>query len=166
MDMQKLKQKVEEEIDKRLEKGIITDEIKTLGELIDIHKDIANEEYWDKKKEVMQMNYSRGYREYGEGSYNEGNYSKRGRDSRGRYSRRGNFREGEEMMDEMFGAYQSYSEGKEQYGRGNYGHTETMKSLEYMMESVVDFVEMLKKDAGSQEEVQIIQKHLKHLGEM
>ena len=158
MDMKVLKQKVEEEIDKRLEKGMITDEIKTLGELVDIHKDIANEEYWDKKKEVMQMNYNRGY--------SEGDYGRRSRDSRGRYSRRGNFREGEEMMDEMFGAYQNYSEGKEQYGRGNYGHTETMKSLEYMMESVVDFVEMLKKDAGSQEEVQIIQKHLRHLGEM
>ena len=162
MDMQILKQKVEEEIDKRLEKGMITDEIKTLGELVDIHKDIANEEYWDKKKEGMQMNYSR---EYSEG-YSEGNYSRRGRDSRGRYTRRGNFREGEDMMDEMYGAYQNYSEGKEQYSRGSYGHTETMKSLEYMMQSVVDFVEMLKRDAGSQEEVHIIQKHLKQMSDM
>lgn len=166
MDREVLKQKIEEEIDKRLEKGIITDEIKSLGELVDIHKDLANEEYWEKKKEVMQMNYSRGYREYGEESYNEGNYSRRGRDSRGRYSRRGNFREGEEMMDEMFGAYQNYSEGKDQYGKGSYGHTEAMKSLEYMMQSVADFIEMLKKDAGSQEEVHIIQKHLKQISEM
>ena len=154
MDKETLKKKIEERITKIVEQDIPTVELKSLGELVDIHKDLENEEYWDKKKEAMEMNYNRG----GYGEYSEGNYSRRGRDSRGRYSRRGNFRESDEMMEEVYGAYQEYAEG-----RGSYGHTEAMKSLEYMMQSVVDFVEMLKKDAGSQEEVQIIQKHLKHI---
>lgn len=156
MDKEKLKQKVEEEINKLIEPNIQTEHVKLLGALVDIHKDIENEEYWDKKKEVMGMNYSRGY--------SEGDYGRRSRDARGRYTRRGNFREGDPMED-MYGAYQEYSEYKE-YGANKYGHTEIMKSLEYMMESVVDFINMLKKEAASQEEMKIIQKYIREISEM
>lgn len=50
---------------------------------------------------------------------------------------------------------------------GNYSAKhDTMKSLEYMLESVVDFIEMLKKDANSQEEVQMIKEYTKQISEM
>ena len=41
-----------------------------------------------------------------------------------------------------------------------------MKSLEYMMESVVDFIEMLQEEAGSQEEVNLIKHYTKKISEM
>lgn len=80
-------------------------------------------------------------------------YSERGRDSRYR---------GDESMDNMYGAYQEYSEGRERYGN----HPSTMKSLDYMLKSVVEFIEMLKEDAGSQEEIQLIQKYTQEISDM
>lgn len=109
------------------------------------------------------------YREYGEyGNYGN-EYGRRGRDSRGRYTARGydtKYR-GEEMMNDMHEAYQEYSDGKEEMNMGNYNaKADTMKSLDYMMKSVVDFIKMLKKDANSQEEVQLIQDYTRHISEM
>ena len=49
---------------------------------------------------------------------------------------------------------------------GNYGGAETMKSLEYMLESVVDFIAMLKKEATNQEEINLIKKYTKKINEM
>lgn len=156
--MDKVKKEVEQKINEMLQQGIRTENIETLGELVDIHKDIANEEYWEAKKEVMDMNY----REYG----NEG-YGARRRDSRGRYMARGRTYRGEEMIDEMQEKYQNYSEGREEYNRGNYSaKSDTLKSLEYMMQSVVDFIEMLKQDANSQEEIHMIQKYTRQISEM
>ena len=63
--------------------------------------------------------------------------------------------------------YQNYSEGREEYNRGNYSaKSDTLKSLEYMMQSVVDFIEMLKQDANSQEEIHMIQKYTRQISEM
>ena len=170
----KVTEKVQTEINKLIKEvvddGISSDNLDYLYRLIDIHKDLANEEYWDVKKEVMSMNY----REYGE-EYSEG-YGARGRarrrDSRGRYMERGrgrgrgNYR-GEDMIDEMYENYQEYSEGREEYNRGNYGaHSTTMKSLDYMLQSVVEFIEMLKKDASSQEEMELIKKYTREISEM
>lgn len=117
------------------------------------------------------------YRNHGD----YGNYSRRGVPGsgrgRGRYGRRGvpgtgrgrysGGDEGEEMMNEMYSTYQEYAEGREEYGRGNYGaKKDTMESLDCMMQSVVDFIEMLKKDASSQEEVELIQKYTEEISEL
>ena len=112
-----------------------------------------------------------GYGNYGRENYGRESYGRgRERDSRGRYKEGGsygrNYR-GEEMLDEMYKGYQGYSEGREEYGRGNYGAKDgTMKSLEYMLQSVTDFLEMLKQDANSQEEMQLILEYAKQIGEM
>lgn len=159
-----LNMQVEKEIQEILNDGIHDNNIEMLGDLVDIHKDLANEEYWNVKKEGIEM----GYRPY-ETEY--GNYGRRRRDGRGRYMERGvnrggNYR-GDEMLDEMHEHYQRYSDGREEMTMGNYGaHSGTMKSLEYMLESVVDFIEMLKKDASSQEEVELIQKYTREISEM
>lgn len=177
--MDKLKEKVEEQIKNISQEGINDDNINVLYKLVDIHKDIENEEYWTKKKEVMEMNYGRSYGNYeegrynegryNEGSYNEGMYGRRRRDSRGRYARGNSGRryQGEDMIEDMHESYQRYSEGREEMNMGNYGaKSDTMKSLDYMLQSVVEFIEMLKKDASSQEEVQLIQKYTQHISEM
>ena len=166
---ERLEKELEDQIGIIVEDGFGYENLDKLGKLVDIHKDLANEEYWKKKEEVMDVRY-RGYdEEYG--TYGR----RRRRDSRGRYmerggnrggSRGGNYR-GEEMLDEMNEHYSRYSEGKEDMNMGNYGaHSTTMKSLDYMLQSVVEFIEMLKKDANSQEEVELIQKYTREISEM
>lgn len=158
----KLNEQVEEKICAILEESIQPGNIEMLDTLVDIHKDIANEEYWKgKENEMRYSNYGRGYREgsYGRG-YGDGSYGRRERDSRGRYK-------GHEYIDEMYGEYGRYEEGRQDYNRGNYGAKEdTLKSLEYMLQSMVDFVEMLKHDAGSQEEMQLIREYTQHVAQM
>ena len=104
-------------------------------------------------------------------NYRDSGYENYGRDNYGRYERnygrRGARYRGEEMLDEMNEHYSRYSEGKEDMNMGNYGaHSTTMKSLDYMLQSVVEFIEMLKKDANSQEEVELIQKYTREISEM
>ena len=41
-----------------------------------------------------------------------------------------------------------------------------MKSLEYMLESMVDFVKMLKHEANSQEEINLIKEYTKKISDM
>lgn len=169
--IEKVKKETETVIEQILNQGIQENNLDVLYKLVDIHKDIANEEYWQKKKEETDMRYrAYGNDGYGRNPYGEGeSYGRRSRDSRGRYTARGydtKYR-GHEMMDDMYGNYEAYTEGKEQYGRGNYGAKEdTMMSLEYMLESMVNFVEMLKEDASSQEEVNLIKKYTKKISEM
>lgn len=164
--LEKTKKEVEKSINKIVEQGIQTGTVDTLYKLIDIHKDIENENHW-KKKEGNDMRY------YDENMYGGG----RRRDSRGRYMADGrssnynnnyetNYR-GHEYIDDMYNNYGNYIENKEQFSRGNYNAKNgTMKSLEYMLQSVVDFVEMLKNDAQSQEEVELIKRYTRQISEM
>lgn len=50
----KIKELVETKIEKLLETGIQVGNIDYFGRLVDIHKDIENEEYWKVKKEVLE----------------------------------------------------------------------------------------------------------------
>ena len=163
---EKVKNKVEDKIKQIIDVGIQLDNVDYLYKLIDIHKDIENEEYWKFKKEGIKMRYNTNY---GRDDYDReeyGNYGRRGRDSRGRYMARGNYR-GEEMIDDMREMYGDYSESREEYDRGNYGAKEdTMKSLDYMLKSVVQFMQMLESDASSEEEVQLIKKYARKISEM
>ena len=160
--MEELTKKIEDQIKAITEQGIQPNNVDYVYKLIDIHKDIANEEYWKQKEEKMM------YREpYGRDVMEP--YGRRRRDSKGRYMEgydRRRYR-GEDMLDEMHEHYSRYAEGKEEHGRGNYGAKEgTLKSLEYMLESVTDFLEMLKRDANSQEEMELIQEYTRHISEM
>ena len=155
----KVKELVEKGINKTIEDGIQTSNLDTLGKLVDIYKDIANVEHW-KKEEENDMRYDRRYRDYTREPYSREPYGRRRRDSRGRYM-------GDEMMNDMHEAYRDYSDGREEMNMGNYGaKDDTMKSLEYMMQSVVQFIEMLERDANSQEEIEIIKDYTRQISEM
>ena len=143
----KVKELVEKGINKTIEDGIQTSNLDTLGKLVDIYKDIANVEHW-KKEEENDMRYDRRYRDYTREPYSREPYGGRRRDSRGRYM-------GDEMMNDMHEAYRDYSDGND-----------TTKSLEYMMQSVVQFIEMLEKNANSQEEIEIIKDYTRQISEM
>lgn len=136
-------------IDETLDTGINTGNLKNLGELVDIYKDI---------KEVECMQYN-GYNNYG-------NYSSYGREAYGRRGYDAKYR-GHDYMDRMAGEYGRYEAGREEYNRGNYGAKEdTLKSLEYMLESAVDFFKMLKSEAKSQEEMHMIHEYTRKIAEM
>lgn len=157
--------KTQEEVEKLIktvtENGLQASNVQLLYQLIDIHKDIENEKYWKNKEEAMR--YMRD--DYGPEDYRGG----RSRDSRGRYmgDRRSESYRGQRVLDEMYNGYRNYNDGKEEYNRGNYGaRNETMRSLEGMLESVTDFIEMLQNDASSQEEVDMIKHYTRKISEM
>ena len=152
--MDKICEQVEELIGKISEEGIHADNVELLGELVDIHKDIANEKYWDVKKEGIKMRY-RGYDEY-----NEGSYGRRGRDSRGRYTGRGMMHEGEEMIEEMREHYGNYMEG------GRYNGPEKDKAFNYMLQSAEEFFMHLMDEAENPEQIQKIKRTARKISEM
>lgn len=159
--LEKLKQETEKKIEEVMKQGLQPNNIDMLYSLVDIHKDIANEEHWKEKGEHMR--YSSGYGEHREMEHDT--YGRRKRDSRGRYmddGMRDRRYRGHEMIDEMYDGYTEYHEGRNRYGTG----PETMEPLEAMLESVVDFVEILKRDAGSQEEMDLIRHYTKKISEM
>lgn len=51
---EKVKNLVETKIEKLMETGVQVGNVDYFYKLIDIHKDMANEEYWDMKKEVLE----------------------------------------------------------------------------------------------------------------
>lgn len=163
--LKKIKEQTEKKLKEISEVGITAENLDNLYKLIDIHKDLENENYWKVKEENYM--YRDDYRNYG----NYDNYGGgRRRDSQGRYMGdnsygRHNYR-GQKYLDNMYDDYNRYSEGKEMANRGNYGaKDDSMKSLEYMMDSVVCFVEMLKEEA-TPEEMEIIRKHARKISEM
>ena len=119
-------------------------------------------------------NYNGNYNDggYSEGGYREGgNYGRRGVPGTGRGRSRGRYRGysggPEEQLNEMQEHFGAYSESREAANSGNYGaEQDTKKALEYMLQSVCQFMEMLEREAGSQEEAQMIKKYAKKIGEM
>lgn len=155
--LNKIKEAIQKPLETIIKTGVSSNNLDYLYKLIDVQKDVANIEYWKSKEDIMR------YSNYGRNSYGEGSYGRRSRDSRGRYTGR----YPEDRIDEMYMNYQAYSEGREAYGRGNYSAKEdTMMCLENMLESMVDFVKMLKEEAGSQEEMELIHKYIKKLSDM
>ena len=126
--------------------------LEAIGDLVDIYKDVANVEYWcEKEDSEMYGRYDRDYDYRRSGDY----YGRRERDSRGRYR-------GHDYMDEMYDHYNRYMEGRSRYG----ANEDTRKSLEYMLRSMEDFAHMLKEDAGSEQEVQMIRDTAQRIAQM
>lgn len=145
------------------------DNLKYLGELIDIQKD-AYKIICMKEGDNMYGeygNYGRGrragydsYGEYGRGGYgNYGNYGENyGEYGRGSYGRRGvdsKYR-GNDSIDRMAGEYGRYQENRERYGAGE----ETDKSFHYMIKALEDFINVLYEEAESQQQKQMLSETL------
>ena len=171
MDKELCKQvneQVEKEIKSIVDEGVQTENVNMLGKLVDIHKDLANEKYWNIKEEVYKMRYDE-YNEYGRrgvpgsgrGRYNRGDYGRRGVRGTGR----GRYR-GEDSMDEMYENYSNYSEASEEYNRGNYGAENPMlKSIEGIMKNMCEIIEEIS-EIDSPEVMHIIKKYAKKINEM
>lgn len=137
-----------------------------LDKLVDIQKDTY------KIKSIKEGNEMYGnYGNYGENYGRRAGYDSYGRDSYGRdnygensYGRRGydaKYR-GHDHLERMYDNY-----GRYMYGRERYGNSEdTKKSLKYMLESMEDFAKMLRDEAQSQEEVQMIRETAQRIAQM
>lgn len=168
--MQSLKELVEAELREIVNTGIQQENLDNLDKLIDIHKDIENEEYWKEKKEVYRMRYydenRYGDNRYGDDYRTDRSYGRRGRPMNAPRDSRGRYRGPEEKMHEMMEHYGDYTVASDAVSRGNYGAEEdSMKSLDSMLRCVVIFMDMLEENADSQEEAQMIKKYRKKISE-
>ena len=62
----------------------------------------------------------------------------------------------------MYDHYGRYEEGRQRYG----ANEDTKRSLKYMLESMEDFARMLRDEAQSQEEVEMIRQTAQRIAQM
>jgi hypothetical protein len=141
--MNKMIDKITEYIDNLKELDSV--DVDYLYKIVDILKDL---------KEVECMNdygrYENSYGRYGE-------YGRRGVDAKYR---------GEKYMDGMRSGYRNYEDARNEYNNGNYGAKEDgLKELEYMMHAAMKFIKMVKEEATSPEEQEIVRKHIMKISE-
>lgn len=146
---EKVISKMEESINRIIDEGVTTANLDHLYKLSKI-KHLAKE---DEKMYEGYGNYGNyGGRRPGYDTYGE-SYGRRGRDMRYR---------GDEQLERISGEYGRYMENRNRYG----ANEDTMRSLEYMLESACNFFEMLKSDANSQEEINMIRKYAQKIAQM
>lgn len=150
----KLQKKTEEAIERILKEGIATTNLDHLYKLTKINHMIKEEENMNNSY-GNYGNYGNDYGRYGNeyGNYGHENYGRRGVDSKYR---------GYGHLDRMYNEYGNYSYGRERYG----ANEDTKKSLEYMLRSMEDFARMLKEEAQSQEEVNMIKQTAQRIAQM
>ena len=138
--IENLSKKTEEAISRILKEGIATTNLDNLYKLTKINH-IAKEE--------ENMNYGRYYgNEYGNYNGNYGNeYGRRGYDAKYR---------GNEHLDRMYGEYGRYMENRERYGAND----ETDRSFHYMVKALEDFIMVLKEEADSPQQKQMLNETL------
>ena len=162
----KIKAMVVKELEQFSDVDLTGDELDVLYKLVDIDKDLENIDYWKVKKEVMKMRYEN-YGDYSEGGYSEGRYGRRGVPGTGRGRYRGDYSEGEDMIEDMKESYSAYSESRSAYNRGNYNAGEdSMEALEDTMRLFTEFAQKMIKEVDSPEAKQIIRKHLRKISQM
>ena len=130
-----------------------------LNKLVEIKKDALKIKCMEEGKQMYGNygnNYGRRYDAYGRENYGNNygdNYGRRGYDMKYR---------GHDYLDRMYENYGRYEDGRQRYGHNE----DTKKSLKYMLESMEDFAHMLKEDAQSQEEVQMIRETAQRIANM
>ena len=146
----------EEAIERTVKDGLTTNNL-------DVVYKLAKIKHMAKEDESMNYgNYSgRGPGHGSYGNYGYGNYGEYGRDSYGRRVVDSRYR-GHDHLDRMYSEYGRYNESRERYGNNE----DSKKSLKYMLESMEDFARMLKEDAQSQEEIQMIKQTAQRIAQM
>lgn len=147
-----MEDKVLEKVNEKIEQ-VLKDDI---GNNIDYLYKLSKIKHLTKEDRNMYNNYGN-YGRYdgrypGHGSYGD-DYGRRGYDMKYR---------GHDSLDRMYNDYGRYMESRERYG----ANENTKTSLKYMLESMENFARMLKEDAQSQEEVQMIRETAQRIAQM
>lgn len=176
--MHKILEQAKKEIKDIEEKGLNANNLQAAGELIDIVKDIYK---IDKCEEEMERRYDRGYEKYGR--YPQGDYYRGYDDRYGDYTyggyrgtyggyddRRGRWSNAVEkpfeyMMEDIEDGVVTYHEGR---GRMRYGAADdrALDGLEKMMRGISAMVEATMNMANTDQEKEIIKKHLQKIKSM
>lgn len=162
MDNKEIKKQLKELKKAIVEEGIQNNNnLEHLYKIVDIEKDINEIEEGEKMKYGRYNNYSNsyGYGRDGYGRERYNNYSER--ESYGRRGYDAKYR-GNEYLEDMHEFYGRYEENKERYGASE----DTIKPLKYMLESMEDFAKMLKENANSEEEVNMIRQTAQRIASM
>ena len=161
--LDKTKEEVERIIKQITENGLQTANVELLYKLIDVHKDIENENYWKEKEKMyrgrdyfMDDSYNGGRSRDSRGRYMDGSYGRRGVPGTGR----GRYR-GYDMIEEMGEHYGDYSEGRDTYGNDR----ETEKSFDKMLQSLEDFTYLIMQEADSQDKIEKVRKTARKISE-
>ena len=150
---EKLEKKTEESINKILEEGITTNNLDHLYKLTKINHIAKEEENMNNYGNYGNYGARRaGYDSYGRDSYGRDNYGEYGRGSYGRRGYDMKYR-GDDSLDRMAGEYGRYMESRERYGVGS---QETDKSFHYMVKALEDFVMVLKEEAETPQQKQML----------
>lgn len=159
----KTKSEVERIIKQITENGLQTANVELLYKLIDVHKDIENENYWKEKEKMyrgrdyfMDDSYNGGRSRDSRGRYMDGSYGRRGVPGTGS----GRYR-GYDMIEEMGEHYGDYSEGRDTYGNDK----ETEKSFDKMLQSLEDFTYLIMQEADSQDKIEKVRKTARKISE-
>lgn len=144
-DTKNITNQIDEQINTIKDETLSRENVDYLYRLVDIKKDFLEIEC--KEKELKNMRYDKRYNEY-----DDEKYGRRGR--RGRYS-------GDDNMDEMYENYREYRESS-RYGHGEEG----IAPLKRMLESSVDLFEYLQEESNSPEEMELVKKYMKKIGNM
>ena len=146
---EKVIEKTEESIKKIIDEGITTNNLDHLYKLSKIN-------HMAKEDKNMYGNYGNygarrpgydTYGEYGRGEYGRDSYGRRGYDMKYR---------GDEYMGRMHDEYGRYMENRERYGAGE----ETDKSFHYMVKALEDFIMVLKEEAETPQQKQMLNEAL------
>lgn len=155
--MEELFRKVKKELSSIGDKGLTSSNLDTAYKLIDIYKDIKEADYYDcmMKEE-------------------DSNYGARGRDSRGRYrgddwdehDNYGRYYPLDERYDRYFnrmkdGLY-AYNEGRTRYRDGD-SKEKMIDGVDMAMGALVNFVEYMMDNTETQQEKEVIRKHIDKL---
>lgn len=149
---EKIIKETENKLNEITASGINQSNIDYISTLVDVHKDLKNEEYW--KEKIMRYGNYR-YDDYDDSRYGRG----RKRDSRGRYM--GKHR-GHEILDEMGRYYGEYVDGVEMYGHDN----ETDKSFDRMIDCFEEFAYAIVEEIDEPMKADKIRKVARKISEM
>lgn len=154
--VEKIVQDVETKLCEVSSSGITQSNVDYISTLVDIHKDLKNEDYWNIKKEGIEMRYGNyRYDDYDDGRYGRG----RKRDSRGRYMGK---HHGYEMLDDMGRYYGEYVDGVEMYGHDS----ESEKSFDRMLDCLENFAYTIADEADDPMKIEKIKKVARKISEM
>ena len=182
MEFEKLLENVKKELKEISEQGLTANNLATVGQLVDIYKDLKeseNGEFNGRFPKIYPMNgYNGDYngRGYDEGGYNARGYSENGYNAGGynnEYSRqymnsgngggRGYNGYDPRMRDHMnriIEGAEQYEYGRDRYMHGGGSSERMTDGLEKLMYAICMFVESTMEFAQSPQEKEIIRKHL------
>lgn len=166
-DMERLEERICEELDKIAEKGLTTNNLETAYKLVDMYKDLKTVGAMEEagySETMAYENYPISMNDANSMARGRGRYAKR--DRMGRYSNEGmNGMSNNRYMGRSY-ADEQYSQAKMDYRNSRAGKQDVMGALEDKMHELKEELKEMSKDSDFPEERQKIDKYVNMLDKM